>query len=205
MREFNAEEIRQKYDEFAPQYSERERLQELLGVRRLRSDLLQRARGKVLEIAAGAGANFPYYPSTCQVTAIDLSRGMLEIARARAKQLGLNVTCLVMNAEALDFPGETFDTVVSSLSTCTFPDPVAALTEMTRVCRADGRVLLLEHGRSTYRWAGRLQDRLADRHAARLACHWNREPLDLVHKAGLKVLVSRRHLLGIYHVIEAQP
>jgi len=53
-----------------------------------------------------------------------------------------------MDAQALEFPDDSFDTVISSFSTCTFPDPIAALHEMERVCTPDGEILLLEHRRS---------------------------------------------------------
>lgn len=69
---------------------------------------------------------------------------MLSVARKRADRLNLDVTFRVMDAEALDFADDSFDTVVFSLSTCTFPDPIKALQEMARVCRPGGKVLLLE-------------------------------------------------------------
>jgi len=199
------EEIRQKYDKVAPRYDLMEAIPELLGMRRLRGSLLRRAAGKVLEIAAGTGKNLRYYSRDCQLTAVDLSPAMLEVARKRANRLGLYIPFLVMDAEALAFPDQSFDTVVSSLTVCTFPDPVAALREMARVCRADGRILLLEHGRSDREWLGRWQDRRADRHAEYLGCRWNREPLDLVHQAGLMLLAARRAFFGIFHVLEAMP
>ena len=111
----------------------------------------------------------------------------------------------MMDAESLAFPSHTFDTVVSALTVCTFANPVAALREMARVCRADGRLLLLEHGRSDREWLGRWQDRRADRHAKTLGCRWNREPLELVRQAGLGVIAARRVFFGIFHVLEVKP
>jgi hypothetical protein len=66
-------------------------------------------------------------------------------------------------------------------------------------------VLLLEHGRSDREWLGRFQDRTADRHAKQLGCHWNRQPLDLVQQAGLKIIKAHRVFFGIFHQIEAGP
>ncbi|MBI3583112.1 MAG: class I SAM-dependent methyltransferase [Nitrospinae bacterium] len=107
-----------------------------------------------------------------------------------------------MDAESLAFPDRSFDTVVSSLTLCTFSDPLAALNEMARVCRKDGRILLLEHGRSSHEWLGRWQDRKAKGHAEILGCHWNREPLNLIQQVGLKVYSIRRIFFGIFHLIE---
>jgi len=108
-----------------------------------------------------------------------------------------------MDAENLGFPDQSFDTIVSSLSTCTFPNPVGALKEMARVCRTDGRILLLEHGRSNWERIGRWQDKRAPKHAEMLGCHWNREPLDLVREADLIPFTFHRTFFGMVHVIEA--
>jgi len=199
------EEIRRKYEKFARWYDLMDGIPEMLGVRRLRRRLLQRASGKVLEIAVGTGRNLRYYSKTCKITAVDFSPAMLKVARKRASRLELTIPFLVMDAERLALPDQCFDTVVSSLSMCTFPDPAAVLREMARVCRADGRILLLEHGRSTWEWLGRWQDRRADRHAKTLGCRWNREPLDLVRQSGLTLVAAQRFFFGIVHVIQARP
>jgi ubiquinone/menaquinone biosynthesis C-methylase UbiE len=199
------EEIRRKYNKFARWYNLAEGIPELLGLRKLRRELLQRGSGKILEVAVGTGKNLRFYPTDRPIIAVDSSPNMLDIARQRAKKLGIDVSFLLMDAENLAFPDGSFDTVVDSLSLCTFPDPLIALKEMARVCRSEGRILLLEHGRSDSEWLGRWQDRRADKHAKQLCCHWNREPLDLVRQAGLKLISARRTFFGILHVIEAAP
>ena len=197
--------IRQTYDRIAHWYDLMEAVPEFLGVRRLRYEILQRASGKVLDVAVGTGKNLRYYPGTCQITAVDMSPAMLKIARRRADSLCLDITLLMMDAEAIGFHDKSFDTVVSSLTLCTFPEPVAALQEMARVCRTNGSILLVEHGRSDCKRLGRWQDRRADRHAAKVGCHWNREPFEIVLRAGLKVIDARRTFFGIFHLIEAMP
>jgi ubiquinone/menaquinone biosynthesis C-methylase UbiE len=202
---YTSDEVREKYDRFAPWYDWVEGVPEMLGLARLRRRLLARAEGAVLEVAAGTGRNFPFYPPGCRLTAVDLSPAMLAIARRRAARLGLDARLFLMDAAALDFPDRHFDTVLSTCSLCTFPDPVAALREMSRVCRTSGRILLLEHGRSGRPWLGRWQDRHAESHARMIGCYWNREPCDLVRAAGLSVASARRSLLGVLHAIEARP
>jgi ubiquinone/menaquinone biosynthesis C-methylase UbiE len=203
--ELTPQELSQKYDGFARWYDRVEGILGLLGLSKLRHRLLQQASGTILEVAVGTGKNLPYYPRGCQIVAVDLSREMLNIARRRAAKLSMNASFLLADAEALPFSDEIFDTVVSSLSTCTFPDPVSALQEMARVCRPKGKVLLLEHGRSDRQWLGRFQDRTADRHAKQLGCHWNRKSLDLVRQAGLRINKAQRVFFGIFHQIEAAP
>jgi len=131
---------------------------------------------------------------------------MLELARANAIKFGLNVNFAVMNAEKLEFADESFDTVVSTLSTCTFPNPVKALQEIKRVCRPDGLILLLEHGHSNLPWMARYQDRNEDQHYQDHAgCRWNQDPLDLFQSADLQVLKSKRSILGMFHSMEVRP
>lgn len=196
-------EVSEKYDRFARWYDCVEGVPDLLGVKRLRRSLLRGASGSVLEVAVGTGKNLAYYPPERRIVAVDLSREMLKVARRRAAKLSRDVTFVVADVEALPFRPNSFDTVASSLSSCTFPDPVAALKEMARVSRPNGQLLLLEHGRSDREWLGRFQDRHADRFAKPLGCHWNREPLRLVREAGLKATAAKRLFLGIFHEIEA--
>jgi ubiquinone/menaquinone biosynthesis C-methylase UbiE len=202
---FTSRELSEKYDRFARWYDLVEGIPDVLGVRKLRRRLLRPASGNVLEVAVGTGKNLRYYPRGCRIIAVDVSRQMLNVARQRAAKLSMDVSFSLADAAALPFSDKSFDTVVSSLTTCTFPNPVAALREMARVCRTDGRVLLLEHGRSDREWLGRWQDRREDSFAKQLGCHWNRKPLDLVRKAGLKINNSRRVFFGVFHQIEAVP
>jgi ubiquinone/menaquinone biosynthesis C-methylase UbiE len=203
--EFASREISEKYDRFARCYDWLEGIPDLLGIRRLRRSLLSRASGSVLEVAVGTGKNLVYYPHDCRLTAVDISRKMLNVARQRAAKLSMHVSFSLADAEVLPFADGCFDTVVSSLSTCTFPNPAGAFAEMARVCRMDGKILLLEHGRSDRDWLGRWQDRHADQFAKPVGCHWNREPLEFAKQAGLKVVKSRRSFFGVFHQIEAEP
>lgn len=171
----------------------------------MRRNLLAQARGLVLEVATGTGKNFRFYPPSCSVIAVDLSREMLERARNKAGALDRGYPLALMDAERLGFRDHVFNTVVSTLSTCTFPNPIQALQEMSRVCRPDGSILLVEHGRSDRGWAARYQDRRADAHARMTGCHWNREPVDLVREAGLRIVRAERRFLGMFHSIEARP
>jgi ubiquinone/menaquinone biosynthesis C-methylase UbiE len=202
---FTSQAISQKYDRFARWYDVVEGIPDFLGVRKLRQRLLRRASGKVLEVAVGTGKNLLFYQHSCRIVGADISIEMLKLGAQRSKELSRDVSFVRMDAENLAFPDNSFDTVISSLSTCTFPNPVAALREMARVCSPGGRILLLEHGRSDREWLGRWQDRRADRHAKQFGCHWNRESLNLVREAGLRVNQAQRVFFGIFHQIEAEP
>lgn len=203
--QFASREIAEKYDRFALWYDWIEGIPDLLGVRRLRRSLLECASGRVLEVAVGTGKNFHHYPPDCRITAVDVSREMLNVARERAAKISMDTSFSLADAGALPFADHCFDTVVSSLSACTFPNPAGAFAEMARVCRTNGKILLLEHGRSDRERLGRWQDRHADKFAKPAGCHWNREPLELAKQAGLKIVRARRNFFGILHQIEAEP
>jgi ubiquinone/menaquinone biosynthesis C-methylase UbiE len=202
-----ASKLRIAYDEIADQYEKKIWFdQHILGVARLRKKLLSKATGKILEVACGTGLNIPLFPAGSDITAVDLSPNMLEVARANVTKYGLNVNLAVMDAEHLEYADGSFDTVVSTLSTCGFPDPVKALQEMKRVCRPNGWILLLEHGHSNLPWLANFQDRNEYKHFQEHAgCRWNQDPLDLVQSAGIKILRSKRNILGIFHSIESVP
>lgn len=199
--------LRHEYDAIANEYERKIWFdQSILGLARLRKQLMSKAQGKILDVACGTGLNFPFFPVDSNITGIDLSPGMLEVARQNAARLGRDANLAVMDAQKLDFADRSFDTVVSTLSTCTFPDSIRALREMGRVCRPGGQILLLEHGHSSWSWIAGFQDRHVYEHYQQNAgCRWNQDPLDLVQAAGLKILRSKRAVLGIFYLIEAVP
>jgi ubiquinone/menaquinone biosynthesis C-methylase UbiE len=202
-----ANQVQGAYDEIADQYDKKTWFdQHILGVARLKKKLLSNATGKILEVACGTGQNLPLFAPNSEITGVDLSPNMVELARKNANKYGLNASLAVMDAEQLEFEDGSFDTVVSTLSTCTFPNPVAALQEIKRVCRPNGLILLLEHGHSNLPWLAKYQDRNEYQHYQDHAgCRWNQDPLDLVRSAGITVLKSKRNILGMFHSIEATP
>lgn len=172
---------------------------------RYRRRLFGEATGRVLDVACGVGTNARYLPDDSEYVGIDVSPDVLEAANRRLDDRPRETTLYEMDAQDLGFDDGRFDTVVSSLSTCTFPDPVEALAEMERVCAPGGRVLLLEHGRSSVGPVARFQDWRADAHFEKHRCRWNQEPLDVVAESPLTAVESSSALLGIVTAIEARP
>lgn len=105
---------------------------------------------RILEVGVGTGINVPLYPRSCQVTGIDFSAPMLEKARDRVERKGLiGVRLLQMDAADLKFDDNSFDIVYAPYLISVVPDPVRVAAEMRRVCRPGGRIIFLNHFRST--------------------------------------------------------
>jgi phosphatidylethanolamine/phosphatidyl-N-methylethanolamine N-methyltransferase len=105
---------------------------------------------RVLEVGVGTGINAALYPRDCIVTGIDLSSSMLEKAHERIARKGVrNVRLMEMDAASLKFADDTFDIVYAPYVISVVPDPVAVASEMRRVCRPGGRIVILNHFRSS--------------------------------------------------------
>lgn len=161
--------------------------------------------GRVLDVACGTGVNFPYLPQGVELVGIDASPEMLRKARETLDERPVEGTLHQMDAQQLAFPENSFDAVISALSTCTFPDPVEALTEMERVCTPEGTIRLVEHGLSTVGPIARFQHWRAEAHYRRAACRWTQEPREIVEKAGLEVQETSTGLLGMVTTFELTP
>ncbi len=177
----------------------------LLGVAKQRKKLFAQAGGDVLDVGCGYGMNFPYLTHANSITGIDFSSVMLAKAREVLRGAPIKVDLREGDAEALQFADSSFDTVISTLSTCSFFNPIPALREMRRVCKPEGKILLMEHGRSSWEWLGRYQDNHVHQQIETGGCRWNQEPQELVKEAGLHILHAERTLLGIFHTMVISP
>ncbi|GAA1439419.1 class I SAM-dependent methyltransferase [Nocardiopsis tropica] len=154
------------------------------------------AHGRTLEVGIGTGRNLPQYPTGVELTGVDISPRMLDIARRRAAELGRRVELCQGDATSLEWPPESFDTVVVTLALCSVPDDGAAVAEMARVLVPGGRLIVLEHVRS-HRWFPRLVERALDPLARRLLeDHLLREPEPRIRAAGLRIVHAERRRLG---------
>jgi ubiquinone/menaquinone biosynthesis C-methylase UbiE len=131
------------------------------GLRDRRRDLLSEADGATLELGAGTGLNLDLYPpSVTELVLTEPAEHMARRLRERAAGAGRDVEVVQAPAERLPLPDDRFDTVVATLVLCTVDDPAATLAEVDRVLRPGGRLLFLEHVRSTDPRVARWQDRL---------------------------------------------
>lgn len=177
-----------RYDRVAWRYDFLELPMERMFFSKLRGELLAGVSGRVLEVGIGTGKNLPYYPEEVELTGIDISPKMLERAERRAEAIGRSADLRVMDAENLAFPDKSFDFVVATFVYCSVTDPVRGLSEIRRVVKDGGTILLLEHVRSENRVLGRIMDWLNPIVRALLGPNINRRTVENVRKAGLEVV-----------------
>jgi ubiquinone/menaquinone biosynthesis C-methylase UbiE len=167
---------------------------EAAGQRETRRKLLTEAHGRTLEIGAGTGYNLPHYPAT--VTQLVLSEPSPHMLTALGDELRADRPAVgswqLMAADATQLPFDTasFDTVVASFVHCTIADPAAALREIARVLKPDGRYLFMEHVRARDgTLLARVQDvvELPHRYLA-AGCYPNRRTAELLDASPLRVV-----------------
>ena len=140
---------------------------------------------RVLEVGVGTGKNMLYWPSDVNVTAVDLTPGMLQQARQRAGELNLTADLYLGDVQALNFADDSFDEAVATFVFCSVPDPVSGLRELKRVVRPDGKIVLLEHIRSPNKMLGKVMDVLNPLVVRLMGANINRRTVENVQKAGL--------------------
>ncbi|HYH54384.1 MAG TPA: class I SAM-dependent methyltransferase [Solirubrobacterales bacterium] len=159
------------------------------GLREMRRDLVAGAQGSVLELGAGTGLNLDLYPeSLTGLTLTEPDPHMIKQLRKRVAEEGRAVEVIEAPAESLPFADDSFDTVALTLVLCTVPDPAAALQEIKRVLKPDGRFLFLEHVRSPDPSLAKWQDRLEKPwRFLGDGCHCNRDTVATISAAGFEL------------------
>ncbi|MFD5426164.1 class I SAM-dependent methyltransferase [Streptomyces sp. NPDC127084] len=161
-----------------------------LGIADYRAELLSGLSGRIIEIGAGNGLNFPHYPAAVsEVVAIEPERVLRQLAVTSARNADVPVDVVPGAAEALPVKSEAFDGAVVSLVLCSVRDVARALSEISRVLRPGGELRFLEHGRAPGRFMAGTQ-RALDRSVWPLlfgGCHTAREPLAAMERAGFEI------------------
>lgn len=172
-----------------------------------RQDLLKNVTGNVLEVGIGTGGNLPFYPPNIRLTGIDFSPGMLKKAREKVETLDLpyQVSLVEMNAQEMDFPDNTFDYVVATCVFCSVPDPVKGLQEMSRVCKPDGKIIMLEHMRSENAVVGKIMDIVNPVTVNIWGANINRRTLENINKAGLSIEEKEDLFFTIFRKLKIKP
>jgi len=165
---------------------------ESTALKRARAEALQGLSGRVLEVGAGNGANFPLYPAAVtEIVATEPDPHMLKRARIRATQLARAIELHQATAEDLPFPDASFDAAVSILVLCSVTDQARALAEINRVLKPGAQLRYIEHVRFDNACGGLFQDLVTP--AWRwlgAGCHPNRRTAMAITSAGFTIQSS---------------
>jgi methyltransferase OMS1, mitochondrial len=178
------------------------------GITWRRKQLVKQADGDVLESAAGTGRNSQYYDSgkIKSLLLADRSEGMLDVCKQKCKQVmpgrlwrgKVGFVAGDLAEEGIDKKlGEgKFDTIVQTFAVCSTEEPEKLLRNLGTLVKEDGKILLLEHGKSHYNFVNRFLDNRAEPRAKKFGCWWNRDVGAIVEKSGLEIVHEKRYNFG---------
>jgi len=168
-------------------------------VMKTRSQIIPLARGRVLEIGIGTGLNLAFYDAA-HVTAIvgvDPAAHMHSLAHRRALGIGIPVQTIGLELGEIRAPAQSFDSVVCTFTLCTIPDAIAAMREMRRVLKPEGKLLFAEHGLAPDAAVARWQHRLTPMWKPFAGgCHLNRDIPALISAGGFDIKELHTGYLG---------
>ncbi|MCA1625703.1 MAG: class I SAM-dependent methyltransferase [Acidobacteria bacterium] len=151
---------------------------------------------KILEIGAGTGANFRFYPKCKYAVASEISFAMLEFAKGKTDFIKLIQT----DAEILPFAENSFDAAFATLVFCSIPNPNRAFAELKRVVKENGKVILLEHVRPKG-LLGYIFDFLSIFTVSLFEDYFNRRTTKIAENSGLEILQIKQKTFGIVNLI----
>ncbi len=165
--------------------------------------LFSAMEGRCLMVAAGTGHDFRYFPPGLEVTAIDISPGMLTRAQNRAAEYKGELQLELADVQELSYADAIFDTVATSCTFCSVPDPLRGLRELFRCLKPRGRLLMFEHVRSRIGPIAILQDCMTVV-TRRLGPAMNRDTVANVLRAGFQLCREVNVYLDVVKAIEAR-
>jgi ubiquinone/menaquinone biosynthesis C-methylase UbiE len=193
------------YQRLGSGYDKMSALLDRTAVNRMRTELVARATGDVLEVAVGTGANLRHYPAGVRVTGLDFAAKALAAATKRAGPLSIEWAPVVGDAERIPLADSSVDTVVCTLGACTFARPDVVFGEMRRVLRPGGQALFLEHVRPANRAGRAVLRTITPLTVAALGCHPDRDTMHTLTTAGFTAEVLDRAIGGLFLSLRAAP
>jgi len=161
-----------------------------------------RSVGRTLLVAVGTGLDLKYFPSGQKIVGIDISSKMLEKAKGKLNVSMFNTKLVRADVQMLGFADNSFDSVVTSCTFCSVPDPVLGLKELRRVLKPGGKLLMFEHVRSNIFWIGPMMD-LLTYVSRKVGPDLNRRTKENVIRAGFRLTREINIYLDIVKLFEA--
>lgn len=160
-----------------------------------RRELLAGLSGRVIELGAGTGLNFSYYPaSVAEVVAVEPESYLRKLAMKAADGAAVPVRVIDGVANRLPADANSFDAGVASLVLCSVPDQTRGIAELFRVIRPKGELRFYEHVRAQSPGLARLQRALDAFLWPRVGggCHASRDTSSAIERAGFEIETCRR-------------
>ena len=196
----DSEAIKKRYDRISTVFDLLEKPMEVFSSH-WREEIISEVYGKVLEVEVGTGKNIPYYPESVDLIAIDFSKKMLDKAKAKFQNSGKKVKLIEMDVQKMDFPDNSFDCVLTSCVFCSVPLPVDGLKEIRRVCKPEGKIVMLEHVRSNHKAVGTFMDIINPVPLYLYGANINRDTIGNLKKAGFNQITVTDLWLDIFKKI----
>ncbi|MBI3782867.1 MAG: class I SAM-dependent methyltransferase [Deltaproteobacteria bacterium] len=165
--------------------------------------LFARMSGRCLMVAAGTGTDFQYFPPGREIIAVDISSQMVEQAKRRAGAYDGTLRVEVADVQELSYANASFDTVVTSCTFCSVPDPLGGLRELHRCLKPGGQLLMFEHMRSRIGPIAVFQDLMSPL-TRRFGPAMNRDTVGNVLRAGFDLICERNVYMDIVKALEAR-
>jgi len=159
-------------------------------VMKARSKIVPQAFGEVLEIGIGSGLNLQFYDTkkVSAIVGVDPAAQMQSLAHERAANIDIPVEVIAVDVQGIHAKTDQFDTIVMTFTLCSIDDPVAALQEMARVLKPNGRLLFCEHGLAPDLTVERWQHRLTPFWKPIAGgCHLDRDIPALIRAGGFAI------------------
>lgn len=196
-------ETKEKYSRFSKIYN---CLESKMKMNRYKKECIEKLTGKILEVGIGSGANLKFYNQSQDITGIDFSSGMLEIAKTKIETYNLrNIKLLEMDIENMEFPENSFDSILSTCVFCTVPSPEKGLKEIYRVLKPGGTAIFLEHMKSSNKFINIFLWALTKAIYPLIGTSFLRETEKTIRTIGFSKITSEKKMMGdVVRVIVAE-
>jgi|TARA_B100002003_G_scaffold252015_1_gene300306 ubiquinone/menaquinone biosynthesis C-methylase UbiE len=168
-----------------------------------KKELFGHMDGKILFLALGTGLDIATFPTGKEITAIDISPKMLEVAQPRIDNYEGTITAHAMDVHDIDFEDDTFDQVFTSCTFCSVPRPVEGLKALRRVLKPGGELFMFEHTGSRY-YPFKIMMTLMTQLSRKIGPEMNRTTVANVKAAGFEVLEVNNLFLDVVKTIRAK-